>query len=125
MSSFFEFRVYQVKPGKMKQWVKFMETVIIPFQTSKGMIIHGSFIEKSLDQFCLVNGERKMISKKDTKNYIWVRRFENEEHKKKLYKNVYQSSKWINEIAPKVEKLIDRNTIIIHNLISTELSIMK
>jgi hypothetical protein len=42
-----------------------------------------------------------------------------------LYKDVYESDEWINNIAPKVEKLIDRNTIVVHNLSPTALSIMK
>ena len=47
------------------------------------------------------------------------------DHKEKLYKDVYESDEWINNIAPKVEKLIDRNTIVVHNLSPTALSIMK
>ena len=57
--------------------------------------------------------------------YIWIRRFKNLDHKQKLYKDVYESDEWINNIAPKVEKLIDRNTIVVHNLSPTALSIMK
>ena len=43
----------------------------------------------------------------------------------KLYKDVYESEEWVNDIGPKVANLIDRNSIKIHNLTSTELSIMK
>ena len=57
MKSFFELRIYKVKPGKMKEWVELMEKVILPFQVSKGMVIHGSFIEKSFDQFNLKDGD--------------------------------------------------------------------
>ena len=40
MSEFFELRIYQVFPEKMIEWLELMENIIIPFQVSKGMIIH-------------------------------------------------------------------------------------
>ena len=125
MSEFFELRIYQVFQGKMIEWLELMENIIIPFQVSKGMIIHGSFTEKSFDRFHLSNGKREMETLKDRNLYIWIRRFKNLDHKQKLYKDVYESDEWINNIAPKVEKLIDRNTIVVHNLSPTALSIMK
>ncbi len=125
MGSFFELRIYKVNPGKMEEWVELMEKVILPFQTSKGMVVHGSFIEKSFDQFSLNDGNREMNRDENRNNYIWIRRFQNEAHKEKLYKDVYESEEWVNDIGPKVANLIDRNSIKIHNLTSTELSIMK
>ena len=125
MRPFFEIRIYKVNPGMMNEWVDFMEKTIIPFQVSKGMVIHGSFIETSKDMFILEKNERVMKSNKNTGSYIWIRRFKSEEQKNKLYKDVYESDRWLNEIGPKVAKLIDRNSIIIHNIESTELSIMK
>ena len=125
MGSFFELRIYKVNPGKMEEWVELMEKVILPFQTSKGMVVHGSFIEKSFDQFSLNDGYREMNRDENRNNYIWIRRFQNEAHKEKLYKDVYESEEWVNDIGPKVANLIDRNSIKIHNLTSTELSIMK
>lgn len=125
MKPFFEIRIYNVKPGKMTEWIEFMENIIIPFQVEKGMVIHGSFIESSKDMFLLERNERIMKSDNNSNSYIWIRRFENIEHKNKLYKDVYESNKWINEIAPKVANLIDRNSIIVHNVVSTDISIMK
>ena len=46
MSAFFELRTYKVYPGKMDEWLSYMEKSIIPFQVSKGMVIHGSFLVK-------------------------------------------------------------------------------
>ncbi len=51
MSAFFELRIYQIAPGKMNEWVSFMEKTIMPFQVEKGMVIHGSFVMDSSDQF--------------------------------------------------------------------------
>ena len=79
----------------------------------------------SFDRFYLSNEQREMETLKDRNMYIWIRRFKNLDHKQKLYKDVYESDEWIDNIAPKVEKLIDRNTIVVHNLSPTALSIMK
>jgi len=59
--AFYELRQYKVWPGKMTEWLKIMESEIIPFQISKGMVITGSY-----------KGEE------DESIYIWLRRFENE-----------------------------------------------
>ena len=125
MGEFFELRIYQVLPGKMIDWLELMENTIIPFQVSKGMIIHGSFTENSFDKFNLNNGKREMETLKNRNLYIWIRRFKNLDHKNILYKEVYESEEWIKNIAPIVETLIDRNTIVVHNLSPTALSIMK
>ena len=108
MKEFFELRTYKIYPGKMEEWISFMEKIIIPFQISKGMVINGSFT---------VEG--------DNKTYIWMRRFNSKADKEKLYTEVYESDKWKNEIAPIVAKLIDREAIRVVNLKSTRLSVIK
>ena len=125
MSAFFELRIYQIFPGKMDEWLSFMEKTIMPFQIEKGMVIHGSFVMDSSDQFALENGERVMNSEKKGNTYVWIRRFESQEEKVKLYKAVYESKEWVDNIAPTVANLVDRNSILVHNLSSTALSIMK
>ena len=107
MSAFFELRTYKVFPGKMKEWLRYMEKTIIPFQVSKGMVIHGSFSVQD-----------------DDETYIWIRRFKNLEHKDNLYEEVYKSDRWVKEISPIVATLIDRDAIVVKNLQSTDLSIM-
>ena len=124
MSSFFELRIYQVFPNKMYQWVEFMEKTIIPFQTNKGMKIIGTFKLSQTDNFFLENNQRKMKTvKKNT--YVWIRKFDSLNEKKNLYKKVYESKEWINDIAPIVAKLIDRNSIVVHNLKATKPSKIK
>ena len=125
MNEFFELRIYQIFPGKMEEWLKLMENTIIPFQVSKGMIIHGSFTENSFNRFHLNNGIREMETLENRNLYIWIRRFKNLDHKKTLYKKVYESEEWLKNIAQVVETLIDRNTIVVHNISPTALSIMK
>ena len=38
---FYELLRYKINPGRMDEWVEFMEGTIIPFQVSKGMVIGG------------------------------------------------------------------------------------
>ena len=125
MASFFELRIYQVQPEKMQEWLSFMEEVVIPFQVKQGMVIHGSFTMDSTDEFSLRDEERVMDSTQKGETYVWIRRFESTEQKEKLYKAVYESEEWVNNIGPRVGTLIDRNSIVVHNLSATALSVMK
>ena len=63
--AFYELRQYKINPGKLTEWVRFMEEEIIPFQVSKGMVITGSY-----------HGEE------DESIYVWTRRFASEEERK-------------------------------------------
>ena len=102
---FYEFRQYKTKAGKRKEWVKFMEEEIIPFQVSKGMVIIGSFVDEENDNL-----------------YYWIRRFKNEKERESLYKKVYQSDTWKNEMAPVVGKLLDRKSIVVKRIVPTSRS---
>ena len=64
---FYELRQYEIVPGKMDEWMTFMEGEIIPFQVGKGMVIAGSF-----------RGEE------DETVYVWIRRFESEAERERL-----------------------------------------
>ena len=125
MGPFFELRIYEVYPNKMSDWIKFMDEEIIPFQREKGMEINGTFIMDSSDTFFEKDGERKMHSEEKGSTYVWIRRFLNEDHKKELYKAVYESGEWLTYYRPKVKELINLNTIIVHNLSATEMSLLK
>src|SRR3712207_5613783 len=104
----FELRLYRMRPGQRDAWVKFMEEEIIPFQISKGMVIVGSFI-----------GEQ------DQDQYVWLRRFENEEERVALYKAVYESDHWKNTIGPRVGELINREQIQVIRLQPTPKSVLR
>jgi len=103
--AFYELRQYKVLPGKMDEWVKIMEQEIIPFQVSKGMVITGSF-----------RGET------DQSVYIWLRRFESEAQREALYKAVYESDYWKNEMAPRVPEYLDRSDIVVTRIVPTQKS---
>lgn len=106
--AFYELRQYEIRPGKMGGWLKLMEGEIIPYQISKGAVISGSFRGESDDSV-----------------YIWLRRFESEEAREKLYEAVYESDRWKNDIAPKVAELINRETISVTRLVPTGLSALQ
>jgi hypothetical protein len=99
---FYELRQYKIHPGQMDNWVAFMESTIIPFQVSQGMVITGSF-----------RGED------DDSVYIWMRRFESEEERLALYVAVYESDTWKNEIGPQVPTMIDRAAIQVTRIVPT------
>jgi len=105
---FFELRQYRTKPGQRERWVKFMEEVIIPFQVSKGMVIVGSFTGEQEDDL-----------------YVWIRRFESEEERERLYQEVYQSDFWKNEVAPQVGTMLDREKIVVTRLVATPKSVLR
>ncbi|HRW04012.1 MAG TPA: NIPSNAP family protein [Caldilineaceae bacterium] len=104
----FELRTYECKPGKREAWVKMMEEEIIPFQVSKGMVILGSF-----------------IAEQDDSTYVWIRRFVDEAERELLYKAVYESEHWRNDLSPRVGELLNRETIKVTRLIPTPKSVIQ
>ncbi len=100
--AFYELRQYKVKPGKLDEWVKIMEEEIIPFQVSKGMVICGSFRGEA-DESC----------------YVWLRRFESEQQREALYKAVYESDYWKNEMAPRVPDYLIREENVVQRIVPT------
>ena len=105
---FYELRQYHVRPGQMERWIKCMEEEIIPFQVSKGMVIAGSF-----------RGET------DDSIYVWLRRFNDEAEREKLYAAVYQSDYWKNEIAPKTAEMLDREEMKVTRIVATPHSVLQ
>ncbi len=105
---FFELREYRTKPGQRESWVRFMEEQIIPFQSSKGMVIVGSFVGQEEDDL-----------------YIWIRRFESEAEKERLYGLVYESDTWKNEITDKVGAMMDRERTIVTRIEPTPKSVIR
>ncbi len=91
---FFELRQYAIRPGKQAEWVDLMETEIIPFQVAQGMVILGSW-----------------VGEEDDSVYVWLRRFQDEAERERLYEAVYDSDHWKNVIGPKIPDLMDRDAI--------------
>lgn len=105
---FFEFREYRIRDGKRQEWVEFMESEIIPYQTSKGMVVVGSF-----------------VGEEESDLYFWIRRFESEEQRVRLYDAVYESDHWKNVISPKVGEMMLRERIVVTRLEPTPRSVIR
>lgn len=106
--SFYELRQYTIKPGCMTEWVKLMETEIIPRQVAVGMIITGSFRGESDDSV-----------------YVWLRRFESEDEREAQYEAFYGSDHWKQVLSPKVGELIERETISVQRIVPTASSVLQ
>ena len=104
----FELRQYRMRPGCRERWVKFMEEVIIPFQVSRGMVIVGSF-----------------VGDEDPELYVWIRRFEDDQDRERLYQAVYESDRWKDEISPRIPEMIDREAMVITRLVPTRKSVLQ
>jgi hypothetical protein len=105
---FFELRQYRIKGGQRRRWVKLMEEEVVPFMVSKGMVVIGSFVGQEEEDL-----------------YVWIRRFEDEEERERLYKEVYESDHWKNEILPQIDEMLDRETMKIIRLEATPKSVIQ
>jgi hypothetical protein len=108
MMAFYELRQYRIRPGKHEAWQQMMETEIVPFQTSKGMVIAGMF-----------------FGEEDKDLFVWLRRFEDEQERERLYDAVYKHPTWVNEMGPRVGELIDREQIKVTRLEATPKSVLR
>ena len=106
--AFYELRQYKVLDGQMENWLKVMQEEIIPFQVGKGMVIAGSF-----------RGED------DDSVYVWIRRFESEAERERLYDEVYGSDYWKDDVSPRLSSMLDRDAMVVTRLTPTEMSILQ
>jgi hypothetical protein len=84
-----------------------MDKIIIPFQVSKGMVIVGSFV-----------GEQEQDL------YVWIRRFESKIERERLDDAVLQSDEWLNNIAPKIPEMLDRDKTVVTRIQPTATSVI-
>lgn len=87
----YELRIYHIKPDMMKEWIKLMEEKIIPFQKHCGMKIIASF-----------------VGTQDRDLYIWLRVYENENERSRLYDKVYGSGHWKDVVRPLIGDMLIR-----------------
>jgi hypothetical protein len=94
-----ELRQYRTRPGQRENWVRLFEQEVKPFQESKGMVILGWWIGEQEDDL-----------------FVWMRQFDSEAERERLYAEVYQSDQWKNEIAPKIPDMLDRDRMVVTRL---------
>lgn len=99
----FEIRSYQVHAGGIDEWVDLMEQHIIPFATSKGIKVHGSF--RGVD---------------NPNAYTWIRSFPSAEERETLTRELLTSEHWVTHIKPTVLRLLDKSQNVISVMQATE-----
>jgi hypothetical protein len=105
---FFELRQYRIFPGKRGEWVKFMEERIMPGQLAHGVVIVGSFVGQEDDDL-----------------YVWIRRFDSEEHFATFRDAYYGSDEWKNELLPRVNEMLDRPRMLVTRIEATPKSVIR
>lgn len=106
--AFYEVRQYVIRPGKIDEWVKLFDTVVLPFQLARGMVCAGSF-----------RGET------DETVFIWIRRFASEAERVRIYAAVYEDPEWKTAISPQVGGLIVREEIRVQRVTPTASSVLQ
>ena len=84
-----------------------MDKTVIPFQVSQRVVVVGSFVDEE-----------------DPDHYVWIRRFDSEDERKRLYQAIYESETWQTEMLPLVTDMIDRERSIISRLNATPKSVI-
>ena len=104
----FELRIYRTRPGQRAARVKFFEEEIVPHLHAKGIVVVGSF-----------------VSEQDEDQFVWMRRFDSEEERVRLYEAFYESEHWKTNLSPRVGELIDRQQIQVIRLQPTPKSVLR
>ncbi len=84
-----------------------MDRTVIPFQVSQRVVVVGPFVDEE-----------------DPDHYVWIRRFDSEDERKRLYQAIYESATWQTEMLPLVIDMIDRERSIISRLNATPKSVI-
>lgn len=106
--AFYELRKYEIRPGMMESWIRFFDTEIAPFQIARGMVVAGSWRDETDDGV-----------------FVWMRRFEDEAARERLYKAVYEDAVWLSEFRDRVGAHIVRETIEVTRLTPTGSSVLQ
>ena len=65
------------------------------------------------------------VGQEDEDLYVWIRRFESEGERERLYKAVYESDTWKNEIGPKIPDMLDRDATVVTRIEATPKSVIR
>lgn len=80
----------------------------MPGQLAHGVVIVGSFVGQKEDDL-----------------YVWIRRFEDEEHFATFNATYYGSDEWKNELRPRVQEMLDFPSMVITRLEATPKSVIR
>jgi hypothetical protein len=85
---FIEQYEYQVNEGMWEQWEGFMDRAVL-YQQSCGMTVLGLFWADN-----------------DHTRFVWMRQFDSDEQRDRLYSAVYDSEFWKQNMLPEVRRLV-------------------
>ena len=83
------------------------EEELVPHLLSKGIVVVGSFVGEG-----------------DDDQFVWMRRFDSEEERARLYEAHYGSEHWKTTLSPRAGELIDREQIQVIRLQPTPKSVL-
>jgi hypothetical protein len=64
-------------------------------------------------------------NEENDETYTWMRRFESEAQREALYKAVYATDYWKNDMGPRVPNYLDRANIVVTRIVATSKSTMR
>ena len=113
----FELRQYRMRPGQRENWLRFMAEEIVPYAAecrrqhslpgSAGAVV-GSWV-----------GEQ------DPDLYVWIRRFDDEAERTRIYAAINQSDRWQTYFLPRIDEMIDRDQNVVTRLTPTPRSVIR
>ena len=84
-----EIRIYDIAEGRMSDWLKVFQEDILKLHRDNGVFVSELF-----------------RSRDDTNQFIWIRSFDNEEHREVATQRIYQGPEWA-RIREKVNSCLE------------------
>jgi NIPSNAP len=94
--SVIELRIYTIHEGKRDEFVKLYDEVLLPAQREFGLDVLGQFV--SLD---------------DDQTFVWLRRFDSQEERRRKWDEFYGSELWKRELGPRANPLMQDSSNVI------------
>jgi hypothetical protein len=92
-----EVRIYTIHDGKRDEFVKLYDEVLLPAQREFGLDVLGQF-----------------VSTEDDVTFVWLRRFDSEEERRRKWDEFYGSDLWKTELGPRANPLMkDSSNVIV------------
>jgi hypothetical protein len=90
LMSVIEVRIYRIHDGVRDEFVELFDEVLLPAQREFGLEVLGQFV--SLD---------------DDRTFVWLRRFDSQEERRRKWDEFYESDLWRNELGPRANPLME------------------
>jgi hypothetical protein len=97
-----ELRFYTARSGRRDELARYMDEVVIPFNTARGVEVVASLIDEEHEDV-----------------YVWIRRFDDEAQRKDRYRAIYEDPEWRDVIGPVVLDLMVLEQAVVTRAIPT------